>query len=118
MFVIEKAYTIIQKVTDASLKNILLSLLSLYGAWSLEKHIVTLYEGGYATGLNPSIMIKEGILKLCEEIKPDAVSLIDSIAPHDFFISSPLGASDGQVCFLTFHVKKANFCIFSRCLNA
>lgn len=48
-------------------------------------------------GPQPTLIIREGILKLCEELKPDAVPLVDAIAPPDFILNSCLGRSDGQV---------------------
>ncbi|PSN36384.1 Peroxisomal acyl-coenzyme A oxidase 3 [Blattella germanica] len=62
-----------------------------------EKHLATLYEGGYAVGPEPSAFIKEGILDLFTKLKPDAVSLADVLAPPDFIIHSVLGLSDGKV---------------------
>ena len=88
---------VISDATDVSIKNVLLRLFSLYGLWSLEKFLPTLYEGGYVQGPQPSRLIHEAILKLCSDIKNDAVSLIDAIAPPDFILNSVLGASDGQV---------------------
>lgn len=69
----------------------------MYGLWSLEKFLPTLYEGGYAEGPKPTQVIHEAILKLCSDIKNDAVTLIDAVAPPDFILNSVLGASDGKV---------------------
>ncbi|KFM57598.1 Peroxisomal acyl-coenzyme A oxidase 3, partial [Stegodyphus mimosarum] len=41
--------------------------------------------------------MKQAMLKLCSELKDDAVSLVDVIAPPDFILNSALGKSDGQV---------------------
>lgn len=74
-----------------------MKVLTLHAAWSLDKQMAILYQGGYASGPKPSMYVKQGILNLCNQIKPDAVSLIDAIAPDDFYIKSPLGQSDGEV---------------------
>lgn len=79
------------------IRVVLNKILALYGLWSLEKHLGTLYEGGYFQGPEPSKLVREGVIKLCEELKPDAVALVDAIAPTDFALNSVLGASDGQV---------------------
>ncbi|KAJ3643935.1 hypothetical protein Zmor_026615 [Zophobas morio] len=96
-FFLQHMLKVISDATDVSIKNVLLRLFSLYGLWSLEKFLPTLYEGGYVQGPQPSRLIHEAILKLCSDIKNDAVSLIDAIAPPDFILNSVLGASDGQV---------------------
>ena len=53
--------------------------------------------GGYVSGGEAPRIIREAILLLCQQLKPDAVSLVDAIAPPDFILNSPIGASDGQV---------------------
>lgn len=81
----------------------------LYGSWSLEKHIPILYQGGYIEGSGVVSLLKDKILQLCAELKDDVVSLVDAIALSDFFISSFLGASTGQVCSLIlYHVVEAH----------
>lgn len=34
---------------------------------------------------------------MLENLKDDAISIVDSIAPTDFILNSPLGLSDGDV---------------------
>lgn len=41
--------------------------------------------------------IKENILMLCAELKPEAVEIADALAPPDFILNSVLGMSDGKV---------------------
>lgn len=86
-----------KEATAPEIKLILTQLVSLYGLWSLEKHLSTLYKGGYINGEKPAILIQETILKLCKNIKDDAVSLVDVIAPPDCVLNSVLGNSDGLV---------------------
>eukprot|EP00057_Strongylocentrotus_purpuratus_P031918 XP_786081.3 PREDICTED: peroxisomal acyl-coenzyme A oxidase 3 [Strongylocentrotus purpuratus] len=76
---------------------VLTKLCSLYGLWSLEKHMATLYQGGYISGPQPASLIRDSILELCRELKDEAVALVDVLAPPDFILNSPIGASDGQV---------------------
>lgn len=90
----------IEKTKEAptpEIKNILRQLISLYGLWSLEKHLSTLYKGGYITGDKSAILIQETILKLCNDLKNDAVTLVDAIAMPDCVLNSVLGNSDGLV---------------------
>ncbi|XP_063238465.1 peroxisomal acyl-coenzyme A oxidase 3-like isoform X2 [Bacillus rossius redtenbacheri] len=80
-----------------NLQAVLVKLCSLFGAWRLEKHLTTLYEGRYVSGSGPARMLRDGILQLCAQLKPEAVALADAVAPPDFFLNSVLGRSDGQV---------------------
>ncbi|XP_013380752.1 peroxisomal acyl-coenzyme A oxidase 3-like [Lingula anatina] len=83
--------------TPKDLQPVLGKLVSLYGLWSLEKHLASLYEGGYITGGEPTRLIREAILHLVTVLKDEAVALADVIAPTDFVLNSPIGLSDGQI---------------------
>lgn len=96
-FILQYTLEVISQAQDINIQVVLLKLFHLYGLCSLDKFLPTLYEGGYAQGPKATRFIREGILKLCGEIKDDAVALIDAIAPPDFILNSVLGASDGQV---------------------
>lgn len=82
---------------DTSLHTVLHQLARFYGLWCIEKHLVYFYEGGYATGPNFAKYVKESILTLCSDIKPNAVAAVDALAPTDYVLNSVLGKSDGQV---------------------
>lgn len=56
-----------------------------------------LCTGGYAVGLQPASLLREAILQLCIQLKPEAVALADVLAPPDFILNSVLGSSDGNV---------------------
>lgn len=60
-------------------------------------NLVLCYAGGFCQKRNDSTLIKQAILRLCAELKDDAVSLVDVIAPPDFILNSAIGKSDGQV---------------------
>ncbi|KAL8581251.1 hypothetical protein ACOMHN_038351 [Nucella lapillus] len=85
------------EATPAKLQPILRRMCALFGLWSLEKHLTTLYQGGYITGSSAPRLIRESILRLCGEMKDDSVTLVDVLAPPDFILNSPIGASDGQI---------------------
>ena len=65
--------------------------------------------GGYITGSEAPRIIREAILRLCAELKDEAVSLVDVLAPTDFILNSPIGASDGEVSLVWIPVY---FCSF------
>lgn len=96
--ILEKMYKKIEEAGDSDLKKVLTKLMALYGIWALEQeHLVTMYEGGFANGSKPAMLIRDAILMLSKDIKDDAVSLIDAVAPPDIAIDSVLGKSDGMV---------------------
>ncbi|XP_065219926.1 peroxisomal acyl-coenzyme A oxidase 3-like isoform X2 [Planococcus citri] len=82
---------------EPGVQNIIMLLTSLYGIWSLEKHLSYLYQGGYLTQGCTSYLFKEAIISLCARLKPEAISLADGIAPPDFILNSVLGNADGEV---------------------
>ncbi|XP_013194627.2 peroxisomal acyl-coenzyme A oxidase 3 [Amyelois transitella] len=94
-YVLNHFYKTAAAFEDAACRSVLLRLVSLYGAFLLEKHLATLYIGGYFTG-DQGLRLRDGILKLCEQIQPDAVSLADTLAPPDWCLRSVLGMSDGE----------------------
>ncbi|XP_051784625.1 peroxisomal acyl-coenzyme A oxidase 3 isoform X2 [Erpetoichthys calabaricus] len=79
------------------LQTVLKKLCALYGLWSLSKHIAVLYQGGYFCGKKCTELIQSSILTLCSQLKNDAVSLVDTIAPSDFILNSPIGKGDGEI---------------------
>jgi len=72
-------------------------LILLYGLTRLQTHIGDLYEGGLTEGPALSRAIKTSVLSLCTELLPEAVSLVDVIAPPDFILNSAIGKADGEV---------------------
>uniref|UniRef100_A0A6E8W2A1 Acyl-coenzyme A oxidase n=1 Tax=Anopheles coluzzii TaxID=1518534 RepID=A0A6E8W2A1_ANOCL len=77
-------------------RNYLTRLAQLYGATLLLKHMATLQSAGYLT-VDALPLVQESILRLLPIVKQDAVAMIDSLAPPDFVLNSPLGAADGNV---------------------
>ncbi|KAG9479768.1 hypothetical protein GDO78_011680 [Eleutherodactylus coqui] len=83
--------------TPSSLQPVLKKLCCLYGLWSLSKHMAVLYQGGYFAGELPGRIIQDAVLDLCAQLKDDAVSLVDAIAPPDFILNSPIARADGEL---------------------
>ena len=83
-----------------NIKEVLTQLGLLWSLTSLEKHMFILYEAGYIpvdASFNPANEIREGILNLCTQIKPNAIALVDTFSPPDFVLNSSLGAADGRI---------------------
>ncbi|KAI5641641.1 acyl-CoA oxidase domain-containing protein [Phthorimaea operculella] len=94
-FILNHFYRTAMAFQDASCRNVLLKLVALYGAFMLEKHMATLYIGGFFQK-EQGLVLREGILKLCSEVAPQSVSLADTLAPPDWCLNSVLGMSDGE----------------------
>nr|XP_046236273.1 peroxisomal acyl-coenzyme A oxidase 3 isoform X2 [Scatophagus argus] len=83
--------------TPAGLRPVLSKLCALYGLWSLNSHMATLYQGNYLSGRKPAELVQMAILMLCSQLKDDAVALVDVFAPPDFILNSPIGSADGHL---------------------
>ncbi|KAL2721083.1 peroxisomal acyl-coenzyme A oxidase 3 [Vespula maculifrons] len=78
--------------------EVLRKLCSLFGSTILEKRLVDLYAGGYASvDSNIDDKLRQGIIMLCKDLLEDAVALADVLAPPDYIVNSPLGMADGNV---------------------
>ncbi|KAL4707427.1 hypothetical protein ACJJTC_008612 [Scirpophaga incertulas] len=82
---------------DQQLQPVLYKLFYLFGLWSLDKHLVELYQGGYGSGDSMARLLREAILMLCNELKDEVLSIADALAPTDFVLNSVLGKSDGNL---------------------
>lgn len=96
--VFKKFYERVLEWTDIpSEQKAVLQLVSLFGLEIIRKYLSVLYEGGFLVGPQPTKLYHDAILHLLPEIKRNAISLVDTIAPPDFLINSPLGMSDGNI---------------------
>ncbi|KAG7307382.1 hypothetical protein JYU34_007569 [Plutella xylostella] len=82
---------------DTGLRPVLNKLLVMYGLWSLDQHLVELYQGGFASGDSLALLLRAAILEMCAQLKPEVVSVVDALAPTDFVLNSVLGKSDGNL---------------------
>ncbi|EDV29132.1 uncharacterized protein TRIADDRAFT_18987 [Trichoplax adhaerens] len=96
--VLEKFYEHINNAPDnGNIKSVLVRLFLLYGWWSLDKHLALLLQGSYITNDECVDLIHDTIVRLCDELKRDAVRLVDIIAPSDFLLDSVIGSYNGQI---------------------
>jgi len=86
-----------EKTSEPELRSVLEKLYFLYGLTCLQKHIGYLYQGGYCKG--PAIVdnLNTAVLRLLTELRPEAVSLVEALAPPDFILNSVLARSDGKL---------------------
>ena len=87
-------------------KEVMKKLGIIYALWCLEKHIAHLYQYQILIGRDQVNRIHETLLKLCKDLVPNAIALVDVLAPPDFVLNSILGNSDGQIYQ---HLKQSFF---------
>ncbi|PRP80277.1 peroxisomal acyl-coenzyme A oxidase 3-like [Planoprotostelium fungivorum] len=86
----------IEAVPSQPVRTVLHKLSALYALTRMEGDLGTLRLEDFVTS-QQSNWVRQGLIQLCQELKPEAVSLVDAVAPPDELLNSPLGASDGQV---------------------
>ncbi|XP_069179960.1 peroxisomal acyl-coenzyme A oxidase 3-like isoform X3 [Procambarus clarkii] len=82
---------------EVALQPVLYRLCALFGLTQLEKHIPQLVEGGLIQEGNFISRVHLHIRRLCADLLPDAVALVDAFGPPDFILRSALGNADGKV---------------------
>lgn len=97
-------YKFVMALPQSNERNALLQLLCMYGANLITKYAGVFYQGGYFRQNNQIELYQQAILDLLPELKNEAITLIDAIAPTDFILNSPLGMSDGNIYL---HLQRA-----------
>ncbi|XP_064554073.1 peroxisomal acyl-coenzyme A oxidase 3 isoform X1 [Drosophila montana] len=90
-------YKFVNSLPASAEQQVLLKLLSFYGANLVTKYSALFYQGGYFRNSSHIELYQQGILELLPVLKNEAIALVDAIAPTDFILNSPLGMSDGNV---------------------
>jgi len=91
-----------ERVTNNAIKckkleGHLTNLCLLYGLQALKKDCSSCYESGYFSGKPYSSYIETAIKHLLKEIRPYAISLIESYGVHDDALMSAIGNSYGDI---------------------
>lgn len=76
--------------------QVLRTLASLFALHMMEKELSEFLVSGYLSA-EQSQMLKEQVIALLEQVRPEAVSLVDAFALPDYFLHSALGRYDGKV---------------------
>jgi len=84
------------KEQDSGNKAVLSRLLYLFGMFWIEKDMGDFVEDGYLNQAQAADVRAE-VVALINELRPDAVSLVDSWDFSDFVLKSALGRFDGDV---------------------
>lgn len=78
------------------LLKVLRLLASLFALHTMEKELSEFLVAGYFSS-EQTAMLKEQVIHLLEQVRPEAVSLVDAFALPDYFLHSALGRYDGKV---------------------
>jgi len=82
---------------DDNCKKVLDKLLIVHTLKFLEENLNLLFEGNYLNNGSISIWIQNRLIDLCEDLRNEAVALVDVFAPPDHILNSVLGVTDGKV---------------------
>ncbi|KAG0171397.1 hypothetical protein DFQ28_001063 [Apophysomyces sp. BC1034] len=76
--------------------KVLRSMAALFALHIMEKELAEFVLSGY---LSPeqTTMLKEQVISLLEQVRPEAVGLVDAFALPDYYLHSALGKYDGRV---------------------
>ena len=94
-FVFQTASEIISHA-PASIRHVLEDVQALFGLQLLTEDLATLLES-HCVDSEGSKMLKAEFVRLCGEVKKEALGLVDAYAPPDLFVQSALGKSDGRI---------------------
>jgi acyl-CoA oxidase len=81
---------------STSLKKVMTSLCNLFVLHTMEKDLGEFFESEYLTS-SQAKLLRIQIYNLLNEIRPNAVSLVDAFLIPDALLSSALGRYDGKV---------------------
>ncbi|KAL6074611.1 Acyl-coenzyme A oxidase (Acyl-CoA oxidase) [Balamuthia mandrillaris] len=94
-------------VVNPSIRAILAKLCSLFALYYMEQDIGTFLESGYLTP-EQAKWVSPLVQELLQEIRPQAVPLVDAFGFSDYALNSSLGRKDGDVYEHLFHWAKEN----------
>ncbi|ORY95705.1 acyl-CoA dehydrogenase/oxidase C-terminal [Syncephalastrum racemosum] len=72
------------------------TMASLFALNVMEKELAEFLTSGYLSS-EQTVMLKSQVIHLLEEVRPNAVPLVDAFALPDYFLHSALGRYDGKV---------------------
>ncbi|RWS24161.1 Peroxisomal acyl-coenzyme A oxidase 3-like protein [Leptotrombidium deliense] len=99
--VIERFHTFCSEQSiPENMRTVLNKMGLLFALWTIEKHLLILYESNYIAvevSNNMTTSVRETILSLCSQLKDEAVALVDVLSPPDFILNSCIAHSDGRI---------------------
>ncbi|KAI9259492.1 acyl-CoA dehydrogenase/oxidase C-terminal [Phascolomyces articulosus] len=84
------------KPENRDLLKVLRNLASLFALYTMEQELGEFLTSGYFNS-EQAALLKQQVIALLEEIRPNAVALVDAFALPDYYLNSALGRYDGKV---------------------
>eukprot|EP01118_Nematostelium_gracile_P014776 TRINITY_DN5834_c0_g1_i3.p1 TRINITY_DN5834_c0_g1~~TRINITY_DN5834_c0_g1_i3.p1 ORF type:complete len:661 (+),score=163.65 TRINITY_DN5834_c0_g1_i3:142-2124(+) len=85
----------VNQTADPNLRNIIKKLCDLFTLFYLEKDLVDYLEDGFMNS-NQAGLVRDSVKFLLDQIRPEAVALVDSFNISDRKLNSALGRYDGN----------------------
>lgn len=85
---------------DTNCKKVLDQLLAVHILKILEEHANLFFEGNYFKNGSINLWIQNRLIDLCDNLRNEAVTLVDVFAPPDHILNSVLGVRDGKVTLI------------------
>ncbi|CDH48764.1 acyl-oxidase [Lichtheimia corymbifera JMRC:FSU:9682] len=86
----------LSKPENRSMLKALRTLAALFALHTMEQELAEFLTSGYLSS-EQAAMVKDQVITLLEQVRPDAVSLVDAFALPDYYLNSALGRYDGNV---------------------
>lgn len=81
---------------DKATVSVLRTLATLFALHTMEKELSEFLLSGYLNA-DQTAMLKEQVITVLEQTRPQAVALVDAFALPDYYLHSALGRADGNV---------------------
>lgn len=91
------AKLVAERVSNPDMEKCLSIVYRIYAQFSLERHLIYFYEGGFTSGPEMVSVIRDALLENCDLMKRYCVTVADSLAPPDFILNSVLAKADGKL---------------------
>lgn len=96
-YVLKKFAKLVESTpSEGGLKAITDKLCSLYGLSRVERHVSTMYQGGYFTQPGDIKLLRTSLLHHIHLLKDEVVALVSVLAPPDHVLKAPIGLSNGE----------------------
>jgi acyl-CoA oxidase len=95
------------KNAPEGLKPILVKVCSLYGLYTIQENSGAFLQYRYFEPKHIEI-IQGRVMELCQQVRYEAVSLVDSFNFSDYIVNSPIGRYDGDIYKHYFDLVKRN----------